>query len=290
MLDLKALYGIEAFAPIPLAECTIQKPYLLERAGISAGSGSALLFLLPYYTAGGEGGNISMYAVAEDYHRYCETLFADIAPRLSQLLPGAKFKGFADHSPIREVEAAARAGLGIMGENGLLISEKYSSFVFIGGIYTDAGADAWEALVGAWPRGSYEPGRCPGCGECMRACPAHAILGGGHIDRERCFSAVTQKKKLADGDGDGIAGAEYIWGCDVCGLACPYTRAARAAGTLETPLQYFREKLIKTLDESTLSDLVMSGEFERHAFSWRGEGVVRRNLRLREGKDHEDRD
>ena len=291
MLDLQKLYGIAAFAPIPLSECVINKPYLLDRAGLpSDGRGSALPFLLPYYTAGGEGGNVSMYAVAEDYHRYCASLFEDMVGRLSALSPGGRFAGFADHAPIFEVDAAAKAGLGFYGDNGLLISREYSSFVFIGGIYTDADADAWHTLVsGANVRGSFEPEHCPGCGMCRSSCPAGAIgertpEGRGHIDRERCLSAVTQKKKLTAEDEDAVAGAEYVWGCDVCQLVCPFTKAARAAGTLETPLSYFKEKLIKTLDEKTLCELIKAGTFGTRAFAWRGEGVALRNLHLKEGK------
>ena len=43
----------------------------------------------------------------------------------------AKFKVFADHSPIDEVHASCISGLGFIGDNGLLINEKYSSFVFL---------------------------------------------------------------------------------------------------------------------------------------------------------------
>ncbi len=285
MTDLKELYGIDVFAPIPLSECTVKKPYLLERAGLpSDGSGSALLFLLPYYTAAGEGGNVSMYAVAGDYHEYCRALFADLCPRLASEMKDAVFAGFSDHSPILEAEAAAKAGLGVMGENGLLISKEYSSFVFIGGIYTDAGADAWRALVGRGPRESFEAGRCLGCGECRRRCPAQAIGERGHIDAEKCLSAVTQKKKLTPEDEAALAGAELVWGCDVCQLVCPYTKAARRAGTLETKLSYFRERLVKTLDETMVSGLLSAGELEKRAFFWRGEDVIMRNIKLLKGE------
>lgn len=287
MIDFNGFFGIDTFGVIPLSECIIAKPHLLERSGLPTdGSGSALLFLLPYYTKDGEGGNVSMYAVAEDYHEYTKTLFSELCPRLRELAPEAHFAGFADHSPILEVDAAAKAGLGVYGENGLLISKSYSSFVFIGGIYTDLDVRAWEHLVcGVRLRDGYVPGRCCGCGACRAACPAGAIGERGHIDRERCFSAVTQKKRLTESDEKAVADAEYVWGCDICQLVCPMTKAARAAGTLETPLSYFKQKLIKTLDEGTLSALCGSGEFSRRAFSWRGESAIERNLRLRDKKE-----
>ena len=290
MINLKNDYGIDTFGVIPLSECTVTKPYLLDRAGLpSDGRGSVLLFLLPYYTSGGEGGNVSMYSVAEDYHRYCTELFADLCPQLKKINPNAKFAGFADHSPIIEVEAAAKAGLGVRGENGLLISRAYSSFVFIGGVCSDMNADEWTHIVsGVEMRRDYTPERCPGCGKCRSSCPAGAIGGNGHIDRERCLSAVTQKKRLSAADETAVAGAEYVWGCDICQLVCPLTEAARRAGTLETPLSYFRRKLIKTLDEKTLAELHEKGEFDRRAFAWRGEAVVERNLQLREKRNEHD--
>ena len=287
MIDFYGFFGIDTFGAIPLSECVIVKPYLLEREGLPTdGSGSVLLFLLPYYTKSGEGGNVSMYAVAEDYHEYARMLFSELCPRLRELAPEAHFAGYADHSPILEVDAAAKAGLGVYGENGLLISKPYSSFVFIGGIYTDLDVSAWERMVcGVKVRDAYVPGRCCGCGACRASCPAGAIGELGHIDRERCFSAVTQKKRLTENDEKAVADAEYVWGCDICQLVCPMTKAVRAAGTLETPLSYFKQKLIKTLDEGTLSALCGSGEFSRRAFSWRGADVVRRNLRLRDKKE-----
>ena len=286
MINLKTLYAIDAFAPIPLTECIIKKPYLLNRAGIEA-TGSVLLLLLPYYTRAAEGGNVSMYAAAEDYHEYCAQLFADMIPRLQSNSPEAKFAGYADHAPILEVDAAAKAGLGVYGKNGLLLTDAYSSFVFIAGVYTDLPAAKWQNLVeNVVIRTAYAPDKCHNCGACRDACPAHAI-GGSAIDGERCMSAVTQKKKLTDTEMKAVADAEYVWGCDVCQLVCPYTKAAREAGTLETPLCYFRERLIKTLDRETLADLTGSGEFDRRAFSWRGEGIIDRNLRLRHGKEKE---
>ncbi len=281
-LDLHELYGIDVCGALPLDVCIISKPYLLNRAGIGT-DGSVLLFLLPYYTRGGEGGNVSMYAAAEDYHGFCRELFSDVCARLSLLCPGGVFCGYADHAPVYEVDAAAKAGLGVYGKNGLLLSRAYSSFVFIAGIYSSIPAAKWEDLVcGVKLPDSFEPRYCPDCGRCRDACPAHAIMDKGRIDTEKCLSAVTQKKRLTEADESAVADAEYVWGCDICQLVCPYTVAAKAAGTLETPLSYFKEKLIKTLDMHTLDELSRDGEFERRAFSWRGEATVRRNLRLRE--------
>lgn len=293
MIDLHELYGVELYGAIPLSECVIAKPYLLERAGITS-DGSALLILLPYFTHGGEGGNVSMYAAAEDYHAFCRELFSDLCARLSGICPDAKFAGYADHSPIYEVAAAAKAGLGVYGENGLLITREYSSFVFIAGIYTDYPAAIWPKIVSNVElRSTFEAKSCVKCGACRDACPTRAILGGGRIDAEKCLSAITQKKRLTDEDEAAVSAAEYVWGCDICQLACPYTAAARAAGTLETPLSYFKDKLIKTLDGKTLDELEADGGFDRRAFSWRGEAPIRRNINLRgmragDGEDHGD--
>ena len=65
---------------------------------------------------------------------FFSSLFGEILPILRKSFPEYKFEGFTDHSPIDEINAAALAGFGMIGANGLLITEKYSSFVFVGEI------------------------------------------------------------------------------------------------------------------------------------------------------------
>ena len=144
----------------PLEKCIIKKKYLLDRAGIE--SGFAVVFAIPYYTKSCDGKkNISAYAVSRDYHLYIKGLESRIVPKLKALYPDVSFAFFADHSPIDERDAAVRAGLGIYGKNRLIITEPYSSYVFLG-----------ELIVGATlPEGSYvdrDIQYCENCGLCQK--------------------------------------------------------------------------------------------------------------------------
>ena len=179
--------GILLCAPLSLSDCSIQKPYLLQREGIPA-DGTAFLFAVPYYTAfcDDPARNISAYAVSADYHLFFRQLFDEILPILRARFPQHRFAGFTDHSPIAEVEAAVRAGLGVLGCNRLLLTKAYSSYVFIGEILTDAQTDA--------PAGPLR--RCTACGACHSACPVS--LGEG------CLSALTQKKGELDESMQGV--------------------------------------------------------------------------------------
>lgn len=67
------------------------------------------------------------------------------------------FLFFTDNSPIREVTAARLAGLGFVGNNGLLISPAYGTYHFIAEIVTDLWLEpsmpmesGCEACGGAW--------------------------------------------------------------------------------------------------------------------------------------------
>ena len=135
---LLAERGIPLSAPIALKDCKITRPYLLERVGIK--DGTAFLFAVPYHTTNCDdpARNISAYAVAKDYHLFAKELFCEILPILREKFPQNRFAGFADHSPIAELDAACRAGLGVMGKNHLLLTKEHSSFVFLAEIITDA--------------------------------------------------------------------------------------------------------------------------------------------------------
>ncbi len=277
MLDtIESLLGTPACA-IPLSCCKPAKGYLLDKAGIPS-TGTAMMFAVPYLmTEDVENPlrNLSLYAVPRDYHGYMQELAQTLVPQLAQAFPAHRFALFADHSPICEVDAAARAELGVLGLNGLLITPDYGSFVFLGEVITDADYEA--VTERARPEFPANPPLCEGCCACLRACPA-----GCHEDsREGCLSALTQKKGiLTDEEVFAIRQNRLVWGCDACQLACPHNRRVIRSGT-DTPVPYFREDRILHLDMTTL-DGWDKPTFCTRAYAWRGRTVIRRNLELME--------
>ncbi len=238
-------------------------------ARLPEGAKSVLVLLFPYYTGPHPRRNLSYYTLGPDYHRVAGDILGDISSHLAGQLPPYAFVPFIDSSPIPEVEAAVRAGLGRRGQNGLLLTPKYGSFVFIGEIVTDLDLS---------PTG-IPGGDCSGCGLCVAACPAGA-LGSGGPNRERCLSHITQKKgELAPGQAELVRQGGLIWGCDRCALVCPYNRQPAA-----TPIAAFAQDVVAVADADNLDFLV-----ETRACGWRGKAVLERNLRLLEqagDKDH----
>ena len=257
-------HHLDCTAPILLSDCRIERPYLLERAGIA--DGTAILIAVPYYTAASDdpNRNVSAYAVPRDYHGFFKALFGELIPALQEAFPEQKFAGFADHSPIAEVEAAAKAGLGVIGKNHLLITKKYSSYIFLGEVVTDA----------ILPCKTGEISGCYDCGACMRACPASKI--------GTCLSALTQQKgTLSESEEKTILTYASAWGCDLCQEVCPYTKAAKAAGTLYSPIPYFSTETIPVLTLDIL-DRMDDETFSSRAYAWRKRETIRRNLLLLE--------
>ena len=227
---------------------------------------SAIVFLIPYRTGAvpKDGLNISLYARVKDYHAFFSTLSERITSGLESIFPGERFYGFCDRSPIDEKAAAASCGLGVTGMNTLLISPVYGSFVFIGSFLTTL------ELVGENERP--ETRRCAGCGRCASSCPAGAISEHG-IDRERCLSAVSQKKAKTPEDERVLVETGTVWGCDICQLVCPMNASAKLTG-----IPYFTESFDGDLSAEKI-EAMDDREFEQYAFSWRGRKVITDNIR-----------
>jgi epoxyqueuosine reductase len=117
-----------------------------------------------------------------------------------------------DSAPVFEKAWAARAGLGWIGKNNLLVSPVFGSFVFLATLVTDV------ALVYDEPQES----RCGNCERCVAACPTGA-LEPYRLNAQRCIAYHTIEHK-----GETTAPTHgYIFGCDLCQLHCPWNRAAR---------------------------------------------------------------
>ena len=265
--------GVEYYACIPLSKCKITKPYLLFKNGFEKDA-NVIVMLFPYRTKT-KAENLTAYASVKDYHAYVDGLSRKLEEYVLRKYPTAQFKVFSDHSPIDEVHAACVSGLGFMGDNGLLINEKYSSFVFVGECITSL----TPKQLGLVYSDEEEWRTCLHCGKCKEACPSSCIqtdeCGKDASNKKICLSAITQKKgELSEEEKELIIKHGSIWGCDVCQNVCPYTKNAKY-----TPIKFFIDSAIDVLDNETLTGM-SSEEFHSRPFAWRGYETISRNVQL----------
>lgn len=255
--------GIEYYAVADIKNVRLTKGELLEREDFVPRS--VILFLVPYYTLTPK--NISRYAASYDYHLIIRKIGEGLSEALKADFPLAKMKIYGDHSPIDERSAALTHGLGILGDNGLLINEKYGSYIFIGDMICDIPPEKLGA------RETGEVRYCMHCGACKRSCPTGILRG----ESDACLSAITQRKgELEEWEKECMRRYNTAWGCDLCQSACPYNKNPE-----KTPVRMFYEDVIEELTSEGLSRMNKE-DFQRRAFSWRGRKVVERNLEILE--------
>ncbi|MBO7275618.1 MAG: DUF1730 domain-containing protein [Clostridia bacterium] len=226
--------------------------------------------VFPYLCDRSEG-NISLYARGEDYHSVVKRELEQRIGELKSEYPEAAFLPYVDASPFPEVLAAARAGLGVIGKNSLLITPRWGSFVFIGLIATDLELDVEPCPVQS----------CIGCGRCITACPGGALSAGG-VDVRRCLSDITQRKgELSQTEQALIKSQNTAWGCDICQLVCPMNERAECTGQ-----EAFSSELIFSLHPRDIppTQAEFKAKYARRAFSWRGRAPLARNLALLESE------
>lgn len=265
--------GIEFFSLIPLKRCKILKNYLLEKNGFNEND-NVIVFLIPYRSEV-KPINLTVYASVLDYHGYVEKLKVDLESYVKDKFPNGKFCLFADHSPIDEVHASCISGLGFIGDNGLLINEKYSSFVFLAECVTNLSPT--ELGIEFAPNTNVK--ECLHCGMCEKKCPCGCI-GKTTNKNSECLSAITQKKNaLTDSEIKLMLENGSIWGCDICQNVCPFTKNASY-----TNIEYFKNDVITLLDSDKLNSL-NEDAFRLRPFSWRGRDVIKRNVDIYENRE-----
>ena len=261
LIEIMLECGVGNAAVIKYNDCDIINPKLAEKIPFTPKS--VCIGTVPYYTHFcDDDKKVSSYALAYDYHTYIKNLGEAIIEKTTNCYPDAHFVCFGDHSPINEKIAAAKAGLGIIGEHSLLITPEYSSFVFLFEIITDIECNAEVREVGY----------CEKCGKCKQACPVD------FLDKKTCLSALTQKKgDLTEEESSLIKESSCAWGCDICQEVCPHTINARKNGTIYTDNIWFNSSIQAAPSEASIA---CASDFKSRAYSWRGSATILRNLHI----------
>lgn len=160
--------------------------------------------------------HIARYALGDDYHDVLDRILRKFEERLAQTAPGSKTWRYVDTGPLSDRAAAAQAGLGWIGRNGMLIDEEHGSYFFIGTLLTSLENDITAALVAD---------RCGTCTRCIDACPTDAILPNRTVAAEDCISygTIEHRGDLPVNIASQLAGNAF--GCDICQEVCPWNRA-----------------------------------------------------------------
>ncbi|XXF59629.1 4Fe-4S double cluster binding domain-containing protein [Thermoanaerobacterium thermosaccharolyticum] len=118
-----------------------------------------------------------------------------------------EYRGLFQHKT-----AATKAGLGWIGKNGLLVTEKYGPRVRLGTVLTDFELDTGKPI---------ETSKCGNCTLCVKSCPAMALHG-------KLWEAGIERKEIVDAQ----ACSEYMNKnfkhigrgsvCGICIKVCPY--------------------------------------------------------------------
>jgi epoxyqueuosine reductase len=161
-------------------------------------------------------GRIARYARGLDYHNHVRRRLRKLADFVRSLEPGATARPLVDTAPVLERAWAARAGLGFIGKNGMLIRPGLGSFTVIGEVVTS---------VRLTPDAPMMP-RCGRCTACLRACPTDAFVRPYVLDARRCISFLTIEHRGPWQDDARVA--PWLFGCDVCQEVCPFNRAEGA--------------------------------------------------------------
>jgi len=204
------------------------------------GARTVISLLLPYkYDRLMEGpARIAQYAYDDDYHERMKGMLLRLLEALREQVPGLEARAFVDTAPISDKHWAARAGLGWIGCNTLLVNPHYGSYCFLGELVTAEEADSYDTPLTE---------RCGDCRSCVEACPNGALvfreeLGIYQLDARRCTSYNTVENR-ADALPEQLHTRGYLFGCDICQQACPYNRQAPASRTLSAERKAELEEL-----------------------------------------------
>jgi epoxyqueuosine reductase len=159
---------------------------------------------------------VARYARGSDYHGVVRQRLRRVERALRAERPEAGTRICVDTAPLLERELAARAGLGAVGKNTLLLHPEAGSWFVLGELLTtlDLAPDVPLADL------------CGDCRRCLDACPTGALPEPYRLDARRCLAYWTIEHRGEIAEPYRAHLAERLFGCDACQEACPWNRRA----------------------------------------------------------------
>ncbi|MEA2086494.1 MAG: tRNA epoxyqueuosine(34) reductase QueG [Candidatus Caldatribacteriota bacterium] len=121
-----------------------------------------------------------------------------------------KSKCKSNYVSLVEKPIAQRAGVGWYGKNGIIITERFGSWVVLGEIITELELDTDESLQRD----------CGDCTICIDSCPTKAIVSPYIIDRTRCLQYISERPMKVPLDFREVW-EDKLYGCTICQEVCP---------------------------------------------------------------------
>lgn len=208
-------------------------------------------------------GKISKYAQIKDYHNILNEKLEQVVDFILEKRTG-KFKIMADTGALIEKAAAARAGIGWIGENTCFCTSEFGSWVFLGEILTDIEIEPDSPCSS----------NCSKCGRCVAACPTGALIEPFQLNPYKCLSYITQMRGPIPKEFRKLLGNK-IFGCDICQDVCTYNISPFVPNHREFFLDIPLEKNLERLALLTKEDF--NKMFKPTPAGWRGRNVIRRN-------------
>ncbi|HOE39744.1 MAG TPA: tRNA epoxyqueuosine(34) reductase QueG [Bacteroidales bacterium] len=176
---------------------------------------SVIVFIINYYSkdCSLKEYKISKYAQAYDYHFIIKDKLRLFSENLKQEYLDFEAYEFCDTAPVFEKYFASQAGLGFIGKNRCLISPKFGSWVFIGGMFCNAEIKTDSKLD------IY----CGDCDICIKSCPTGALSLKG-LEADKCISYHTIENKNEVPENIRKKITNQLFGCDICQDSCPYNK------------------------------------------------------------------
>ena len=181
---------------------------------------SVISLLLNYYPSelqNEDSYKISKYAYGQDYHHVIKEKLKELLHFIQTEIGEVSGRAFVDSAPVLDKAWAAKSGLGWVGKNSNLITQKVGSFYFIAELIIDLELEYDTPTTD----------HCGSCTACLDACPTDAIVAPYVVDGSKCISYFTIE--LKDNLPQEMKGKfdDWMFGCDVCQDVCPWNRFSK---------------------------------------------------------------